>query len=64
MASLQGDGWIDGNPIAPMPGQQTNCPGCGFGVTRPYMKPWEITPMFAANEPAKPPLEENENARQ
>lgn len=51
------DGYIDGNPIAPCPdGTRTNCTGVGLGFTRPYNKPWDIKPIRAANEPAKPPL--------
>jgi len=54
------DGYIDGNPVAPCPGQMTNCPGVGIGFTRPWNKPWDVHLMRAANEPAKPPLKEDD----
>ena len=49
---------IAGSVIVPMPGCHTTCEGVGLGITRPYNKPWDIQPIFAANEPAKPPLQQ------
>ncbi len=53
------DGYIDGNQVAPHPVIRTNIMGVGIGYTRPYNKPWDIKPIQAANEPAKPPKKED-----
>jgi hypothetical protein len=44
------------NHTVPMHDQRSTCEGVVFGITRPYNKPWDIAPIRASNEPAKPPL--------
>lgn len=59
MATPRDGQWlIGGYMIAPMPGCETNAPGTAFGVTTPYLKPWSIDMIHAANEPAKPPRQD------
>lgn len=51
---------VQGSPVAgPLDG--TLLSGALRGCTRPYGRPWDIAPLRAANEPAKPPLSRDSN---
>lgn len=54
--------FVQGEAVCPVPdrcGWVAPFDGTLLGFTKPYDKPWDISPLRAANEPAKPPLKED-----